>query len=346
MSKLLTRSEFRNAVFARDGNKCVFCNNAAVDAHHIIERRLWPDGGYYINNGASVCEEHHIKCETTEVSVEQVLEACSIKKRMIPPHLYEDNIYDKWGNIILESGRRIKGELFFDESVQKILSKGPYLSSFIDYVKYPRTYHLPWSENITKDDRVLEEKDIEAFYGKEVIVTEKMDGENTSMYYDHIHARSIDSNNHKSRNWVKNFWSTIGFEIPKGWRICGENMYAKHSIKYNDLNSYFYGFSIWNNRNVCLSWPETQSWFSLLDIVSVPVIWSGEYDKNEIDKAWSQYKNSLNRESEGYVLRIRDNISYSGFKKYVGKYVRKNHVQTVQHWMHGQPIEKNILCKQ
>ena len=46
MSKLLTRDEFRRQVFERDGNKCVFCDRPAKDAHHIIERRLWPDAGY------------------------------------------------------------------------------------------------------------------------------------------------------------------------------------------------------------------------------------------------------------------------------------------------------------
>lgn len=66
-SKLLTRDAFREGVFARDGNCCVFCGRPAVDAHHILERRLWPDGGYYLNNGASVCAEHHMLCETTEI---------------------------------------------------------------------------------------------------------------------------------------------------------------------------------------------------------------------------------------------------------------------------------------
>lgn len=43
--KLLTRDNFREAVFARDNNTCVFCSLPAKDAHHIIERRLWKDGG-------------------------------------------------------------------------------------------------------------------------------------------------------------------------------------------------------------------------------------------------------------------------------------------------------------
>lgn len=50
--KLLTRDEFREGVFERDGHKCVVCGDDARDAHHIMERRLFADGGYYMENGA------------------------------------------------------------------------------------------------------------------------------------------------------------------------------------------------------------------------------------------------------------------------------------------------------
>ncbi len=61
--KLLTRDEFRESVFARDKYKCVVCRDAAQDAHHLIERRLFEDGGYYISNGVSVCGRHHIEAD-------------------------------------------------------------------------------------------------------------------------------------------------------------------------------------------------------------------------------------------------------------------------------------------
>lgn len=336
--KLLTRDEFREGTFARDKNKCVFCEKPAVDAHHILERRLWPDSGYYLANGASVCAEHHIKCEETTISVEDVRRACGITKPIIPPHLYSDQEYDKWGNPILPNGQRLKGDLFFDESVQKILGQGKVLDQFTHYVKYPRTYHLPWSEGMNDDDRM--HTNMPAFENKRVIATIKMDGENTTMYRDYIHARSIDGRNHESRNWVKNYWSQICGDIPEGWRICGENLFAKHSISYNDLPSYFMGFSIWDDRNNCLPWDETVEWFKLLDIVPVEVIFDDIYDEKKLKSLW----NPNEWESkEGYVLRTADGFTYRDFRSQVGKYVRRNHVQTVKHWMHGQAIEKNLL---
>ena len=38
-NKLLSRDDFRNSVFERDGHKCLFCDHTEkLDAHHIIER--------------------------------------------------------------------------------------------------------------------------------------------------------------------------------------------------------------------------------------------------------------------------------------------------------------------
>ena len=69
---LLTRDAFREGVFKRDNYKCVFCGNPGQDAHHVVERRLWNDGGYYLENGATVCNEPHLDCEKTIISVEEV----------------------------------------------------------------------------------------------------------------------------------------------------------------------------------------------------------------------------------------------------------------------------------
>lgn len=341
---LLTRDQFREGVFERDGYKCVFCGKPAQDAHHILERRLFHDGGYYLDNGASVCGEHHILCEQTVISVEEVREACGITRIKVPDHLYDDHIYDKWGNPVLEDGRRGKGELFFDESVQKVLSQGGVLPLFTSYVKYPRTHHLPWSPGLTDDDRML--KTTEHFHGRRVIVTKKMDGENTSMYTDHIHARSIDSKGGEDRAWVKNFWSNICYEIPEGWRVCGENLWAEHSIHYTGLESYFYGFSVWNERNVCLSWDDTMEYFALLGIQSVPVLYDGVWDENvirELGKGLDEVGSERWKELEGYIVRVADSFPYSQFRSSLAKFVRKGHVQTAKHWRQGRAFIPNEL---
>ena len=75
------------------------------------------------------------------------------------------------------------------------------------------------------------------FVGQEVVVTEKLDGENTTLYRRGLHARSLDPRPHPSRDWVKRLQGQIGHLIPEGWRVCGENLYARHSLGYDDLES-------------------------------------------------------------------------------------------------------------
>jgi len=342
--KLLTRDAFREGVFERDKHKCVFCGEPAQDAHHILERRLWPDGGYYLENGASVCGKHHIECERTTIPVGEVRHACGITKVWVPPHLYDDHIYDKWGNPVLEDGRRGKGELFYDESVQKVLGEGGVLHLFTHYVKYPRTNHFPWSPGVSDDDRIGH--DLTEFLGQEVVITEKMDGENTTMYNDHIHARSIDSRGGEDRAWVKQLWSTFAYDIPEDWRICGENLWAEHSIHYEGLRSYFYAFSVWNERNVCLSWEETLDYLELLGIRHVPVLWCGVLSE-DYDEAKKQIraveKNLKWDKNEGYVMRPTRSFTYGEFRHCMRKFVRKGHVQTTKHWRAGRAFTPNEL---
>jgi hypothetical protein len=229
-----------------------------------------------------LCAKHHIEAEQTLVTCDDLRITIDAKtgkrvETVLPPHFYPDTTYDKWGNIILgdrnfRDYRRLPGELFDDESVRKILA--PVLHLFDHRVKYPRTWHLPWSPSVGPDDRVLDAATLDSWTGREVVVTEKMDGENTTLYRDYIHARSVDYSAHVTRNWMRNFHAKFAHEIPDGMRICGENLSFKHSIGYDRLPSYFMVFSVWQGTR-CLSWKETLEWCALLSLEHVPVIYQG-----------------------------------------------------------------------
>lgn len=69
MSKKDIRKNFRNAVFKRDKNKCVFCSSIEnLNAHHITDRNEIPNGGYVLENGITVCEKCHLECEQFHIS--------------------------------------------------------------------------------------------------------------------------------------------------------------------------------------------------------------------------------------------------------------------------------------
>lgn len=334
---LLSREDFKKFVFERDNNKCVVCGEPAADPHHVIERRLFPDGGYYLDNGASVCNECHYKAETTEISVETLRDKAGITTPVIPPHFDADTVYDKWGGVILPNGMRLRGELFHEEGVQKVLKAGSVLDLYLRYYKYPRTPHLPFSASVTSDDKVI--ADWSHLNGKRVIVTIKMDGENSSLYSDYLHARSIDGRSHPSRDWLKKFWSGFAHDIPDEWRVCGENMFAQHSIRYEDLESYFYGFSVWNEQNVCLGWEETLLWFELLGITPVKVLYDGPFDLKVIEKLAKDIDTNV---CEGFVGRLAEPIRYSDFQRSFFKWVRPAHVRTESHWMHAEVVPNGL----
>ena len=205
-----------------------------------------------------------------------------------------------------------------------------------NFVKYPRTFHLPFSPGKTSDDKTL--YSLKSFENKEVVITEKMDGENTTLYFNGLHARSIDGKNHPSRDWIKAYWSTFSYKIQPNVRVCGENLYAKHSIKYENLDSFFYGFSVWENDK-CYSWDETLKVFDDLNIQSVPVLYRGLFNEKLLHEIATNLDTT---KQEGFVVRLTESFSMENFNVSVAKYVRENHVQTDNHWMHSN-VEPNIL---
>ncbi|MFF4656214.1 RNA ligase family protein [Streptomyces sp. NPDC001381] len=200
---------------------------------------------------------------------------------------------------------------------------------------YPRTPHLPWSPGVSADD--VRAGGVSGFLGREVVVTEKLDGENTTLYADGLHARSVDSAHHPSRAWVKALQGRVGARIPAGWRVCGENMYARHSIPYDTLDGYFYGFSVWDEHDRCLGWDETVRFLRRLGVPVPPVWWRGVFD----ERVLRRLRVETGRQ-EGYVVRTVEGFARGDFAERVAKWVRPGHVTTGTHWMHA-PVVPNGL---
>jgi 5-methylcytosine-specific restriction endonuclease McrA len=71
-TKKLARKRFRDTVFKRDGYACKMCDlkpypstlvETMLDAHHITDRTLMPNGGYVESNGISLCKQCHKQAE-------------------------------------------------------------------------------------------------------------------------------------------------------------------------------------------------------------------------------------------------------------------------------------------
>jgi hypothetical protein len=220
----------------------------------------------------------------------------------------------------------------------------------VDPFKYPRTPHLPWSPGATGDDVYL--NDTINFVGQEVVVTEKLDGENCAMYWDDIHARSLDGRDHPSRGYVKQLHGRVRWDIPVAFRLAGENCYAEHSIPYTALPDWFLLFGIYQqmvDQVLCLSWDSTVEWAALLDLKTVPVLYRGIWDEERVRACWTGVSRCGGAQ-EGYVVRlassftIRVERNVGVFSDSIAKYVRKDHIQTDEHWM-SKPVVVNGLAR-
>ncbi len=210
--------------------------------------------------------------------------------------------------------------------------------------KYGRTYHYPFSPGTTSDDRINFDywKDMSSI--QNIIHTEKLDGENTCLNKYGVFARSHAAPTlHPWANYLKQKWDIIKNDLGD-LEIFGENVYAIHSILYQDLPSHFYVFAI-RLHDTWLSWDETKFYANLLDFHMVPVIAGSKPTlKNEFEEEIlkivskpSQFNSydvftSLPCTMEGIVTRNNGEYKIEKFKQNVFKYVRKGHVKTDEHW--------------
>ena len=223
--------------------------------------------------------------------------------------------------------------------------------------KYPRTYHFPFSPGATSDDKKAPADYWKPWYDKYLVITEKLDGENSCITRDANFARTHSTP--ASDLWNYNLWmpggrlDSLRQKIGKNEFVFGENMYAVHSIEYTKLTSDFYVFGAGEMTDDGLkfySWSDVELMANILDLPTVPVLrknfkFAREYAQTESQiefeaKRLESYvlpnyysgPSELGPVKEGIVVRVMDSFMKDDFSKSVLKYVRKDHVQTDVHW--------------
>ena len=201
--------------------------------------------------------------------------------------------------------------------------------------KYNRTYHLFFSPGATNDDRIS--NSVDSLLGKEIIITEKLDGENTGMTNDGVYARS-------HATFTTSPWSRevrqlhnikVKGQLEDGVYLFGENMEGIHSIEYKKLESFFYIFGVRDN-NIWTPWEKVEEYSYLLDIPTVPVLFKGvvntEKELKGLVNTLVTKPSQLGGQIEGVVVRNSFLFHNDDFAENVMKWVRKGHVQTDSHW--------------
>jgi len=208
--------------------------------------------------------------------------------------------------------------------------------------------HSPFSPGLQNDDRVSEyPTDI---LNIEVVVTEKMDGGNTGIFNGEVYARS--TGQPSTAGWFAmvrkhHAWKTVG---DMEYVYHGEDIYGVHSCTYAPIPE-DETFMLFGVRKLINGLPAGWLEWDLVEMVAadktmktVPVLFRGVFTTEKELKNWFETEikktSSIGGEREGFVVRSVDYISEEDFPRLVQKYVRKNHVQTDQHWkMNWQPCK-------
>lgn len=210
--------------------------------------------------------------------------------------------------------------------------------------KYGRTFHYPFSPGTTSDDRINHDYWSNLKLIKEVVHTEKLDGENTCLNQYGVFARSHAApTRHPWAQYLKERWNLIKNDLGD-LEIFGENVYAIHSIQYLEIEHHFYVFGV-RYLDKWLSWDEVKFYAAMLDFPTVPILSKVEpLAQNKFEESvlklvqQTSVFESIDVHSqvectmEGIVSRNSNEYLVEDFKKNVFKYVRKDHVKTDEHW--------------
>lgn len=322
---LLTREQFASQVFERDRLICVVpgCDKEAIDAHHIMERRLFCDGdplpgGYDKDNGASLCEIHHIHAEEGYFPPQALRDWIGIDKIILPIICKKDCFYDKWGNEI---------------------AKAPSYQ-----IKYPKTPYLNISPSYDNDDEIIDTKSL---VGKPLSVTIKRDGSCVMMTSEICAARNGSDASHPSFNLLKQRHATLKYKIPKGVQIFGEWLFAKHSIHYAGqlaLRDYLEIFAVYDQKQqLFYSQDDMQILCDDLDLIMVTrlAILSHTKEWELTNDIVGLAEEVIAKGEEGIVIKSMYPFHYSQFSMNTAKYVRSDFVPGNAHW--SKQITKNSI---
>ena len=214
--------------------------------------------------------------------------------------------------------------------------------------KYNRTYHLPWSPGSTNDDRIS--NNVESLIGIEIVITEKLDGENTGMKDEGVYARShaAFTTSAWSREVRQLHKMKVEGQLGEDVFLFGENMEGIHSIEYTNLDSYFYIFGVRDN-GVWIPWYQVEEYSYLLDIPTVPVLFKGvvntQKELKDIVDGLITKPSELGGQREGIVIRNAGTFNNEDFKDNVMKWVRAGHVNTDIHWTRNWKRSKISIIK-
>ncbi|APR85836.1 Hypothetical protein A7982_11185 [Minicystis rosea] len=204
--------------------------------------------------------------------------------------------------------------------------------------KYPRSFHLPWSPGSTSDDKRL--GDVAALVGPELVITEKCDGSNLTYTAKSVFSRSHSGPPaHASFDLAKAAHGRIRHLLSEGLSVFCEYCYAVHSIEYGELPSHSLVFGVRDDASgTWWDWDMVAAQAADLGLPTVPVLFRGSVGSaralEDLTTSLAAKPSAFGGLREGVVVRLAASFPDATFSESLGKWVRRGHVQTDEHWLH------------
>jgi hypothetical protein len=212
--------------------------------------------------------------------------------------------------------------------------------------KYPRTFHLPWSPGGTSDDKRM--ADVSALVGAEIVITEKCDGSNLTYTRKSVFSRShAGPPAHPSFDLAKATHARIAHLLSEDLSVFCEYCYAVHSISYEGLPAYSLVFGVRDDAaGLWWDWDMVATQAADLGLPTVPVLFRGkvgsEAELRALTDRLSREPSTFGGAREGVVVRVAAQFPDEAFGQRIGKWVRKGHVQTDEHWLHQAIVPQRL----
>jgi hypothetical protein len=186
------------------------------------------------------------------------------------------------------------------------------------------------------------------FLGRDVVITEKLDGGIAAINADRVYARSSGApTNQPWFAYMKGRTVPKFYGLPPSVCVYGEDLYGVHSIEYDPLPDTFFLFHVLErmvenietpntHRDCFWSWNAAEEFARQYSVNTVPVLHRGRFEK--ISEITEYFMDNIGSPSiygpsrEGFVMRVIESFPFDEFEFHVCKFVRKNHVQTDKHW--------------
>jgi hypothetical protein len=190
--------------------------------------------------------------------------------------------------------------------------------------------------------------DCNFFLGRDVVITEKLDGGICWIADGKVYARSSGAPTREPWfDYVKGRTAPKFYGMPSTLCVVGEDLYGVHSIEYDPLPDTFFLFHVLDRMPENVNTPDTKgdkfwSWGAVEELAlqygvnTVPVVHKGRFEK--VDEITEFFMDNVGKRSiygpirEGFVMRVAESFPFDEFEFHVTKFVRKNHVQTDEHW--------------